>query len=284
MMENLVSKTFRQFSKKNNAILIVIVSLIITFGCILSYSIYEGINFYIDRISGNISVSILFKKDAKDSEITDYLINLKKNPYVNEINFVSLLQAKKDFSRNYAFNSDELLSGENFPAVAKIYIKKEYQTPTKFYSSIGLLKGNIIIEDILYNKEFIQTYFNFIEQERLLTKMISGFMLIIFIFLFYLSSKKIFDENKEDYRLYLTLGGGKLTGLMPTLLFIVICSIIGIIICSVISLFLWNFYLHNFFKWFNINIINLILEASVLSLIFEIVFSLFVTAISSKNK
>lgn len=283
-MENIIGKSFKHFRKKNDAILIIIISLIITFGWILSYAIYEGINIYIDKISDNISISILFKKDAKDSEITDYLVNLKHQSYINEINFVPPLQAKKEFSKNNSLDTDELLSGENFPSVAKLYINKEFQNPLKFYGLIGSLKGNIIIEDILFNKEFIQTFFNFIEQTRLLIKIIGGVLLIIFIFLIYLSTKNIYNENKEDYQLYLTLGGGKLGGLLPTLLFIIICFIIGIIISGILSVLFWNFYLHNFFKWFNINIIRLIIEASALSFIFQIILSIFVTAISSKNK
>lgn len=274
MKYNLYSRIFRGYLKgSNNFIQNLVISASVNFLWIfILISIMTGIDQYIDELSDKLKVRIVFRNEITQDEIDGLLTNLKKNEIVSEIEYISPEKGVGRFSDKYQPDLKKLMLADDFPGISILSLNYEVSDDLIFGEFISLLRSDPLVSEIIYNKVFIDKYYQ-LRESFFNFKIL---MVILFALTLYLlnfrSFRLIFGNMKQDISTFYQTGVPFKFWFYPMLIMIFFSSlsvltIIGFSL-SIISVLIT----HNYIFLIDFEI-NSILMSLITALIFILVSS-----------
>ncbi len=258
-------------------------SVIITVGFAFIIFSYLGVEEEFDRLEGNFEVSLVFSPKVEESGISDFLVELKNDPGVLDIELMSPQKTKQEFMSKFRIKEKDLPVEEDFPFIAVIQLGKEYFSQSEFFNFIDEIKAEKLVKDVRYRAGFISSIISY--KNQVLLFFFIGFILLILIFLIlcFLASKHAFYSYRNDFDTLLSLGAGRGFALMPHFIYLIYTYIIGIALGLCLTVLIW-YAVNDNFNWLNIDMGRAIIATFVVSFVFILLVSLLSTFSVSESK
>jgi len=136
----------------------------------------------------NVNFSLLISDDMKEAEIGELLDDLKAEPFVRSAEYISKAQALEDMKAELNTDPEEFQGYNPFPASVKIKLRADYANNDSIAKIEEQLSANINIQEVLYQKNLIESMNRHIGQLEL---MLIGLALILGLISFALINNTI---------------------------------------------------------------------------------------------
>ena len=103
----------------------------------------------------NINFSVLISDDMKETDILKLQKRLNNEPFVKETEYISKKQALKEQTEAMGTDPQEFLGYNPFTASIEIKLHSDYANSDSIAKIEKLIKRNINIQDVLYQKDLI---------------------------------------------------------------------------------------------------------------------------------
>lgn len=103
----------------------------------------------------NINFSVLISDDMKETDILKLQKRLNNDPFVKETEYISKKQALKEQTEAMGTDPQEFLGYNPFTASIEIKLHSDYANSDSIAKIEKLIKRNINIQDVLYQKDLI---------------------------------------------------------------------------------------------------------------------------------
>jgi cell division transport system permease protein len=108
-------------------------------------------------VKENISISVVLTEDLANDKLRSLQDELKQQPYVKSLEFVSKEQALSEMQRELGENPETFLGFNPFRASIEVKLKSEYTHPDSLVLIEKRLSSKASVTDVLYRKDMIQT-------------------------------------------------------------------------------------------------------------------------------
>lgn len=114
----------------------------------------RGVSVYVRE---NVNFSLLISDDMKEGEISQLMDDLKGQPFVRTVEYVSKKQALEEMKAELNTDPEEFQGYNPFPASVKIKLRADYANNDSIAKIEEQLKTNINIQEVLYQKNLIES-------------------------------------------------------------------------------------------------------------------------------
>ena len=136
----------------------------------------------------NVNFSLLISDDMKEAEIGELLDDLKAEPFVRSAEYISKAQALEEMKAELNTDPEDFQGYNPFPASVKIKLRADYANNDSIAKIEDQLSANINIQEVLYQKNLIESMNRHIGQLEL---MLIGLALILGLISFALINNTI---------------------------------------------------------------------------------------------
>ena len=136
----------------------------------------------------NVNFSLLISDDMKEAEIGELLDDLKAEPFVRSAEYISKAQALEEMKAELNTDPEDFQGYNPFPASVKIKLRADYANNDSIAKIEEQLSANINIQEVLYQKNLIESMNRHIGQLEL---MLIGLALILGLISFALINNTI---------------------------------------------------------------------------------------------
>ncbi len=136
----------------------------------------------------NVNFSLLISDDMKEAEIGELLDDLKAEPFVRSAEYISKAQALEEMKAELNTDPEDVQGYNPFPASVKIKLRADYANNDSIAKIEEQLSANINIQEVLYQKNLIESMNRHIGQLEL---MLIGLALILGLISFALINNTI---------------------------------------------------------------------------------------------
>ena len=105
----------------------------------------------------NVNFSLLISDDMKEGEISQLMDDLKGQPFVRTVEYISKSQALEEMKAELNTDPEEFQGYNPFPASVKIKLRANYANNDSIAKIEEQLKTNINIQEVLYQKNLIES-------------------------------------------------------------------------------------------------------------------------------
>ena len=140
-------------------------------------------------VKENMGFSIVLKENVKESQVKKLQKKLDIAPYVRATQYISKEDALKELEVELGENPKDLLGFNPLQASIEVKLRSDYAHPDSLvWIEKGLRKGNVAIDDIVYQKDLIQLVNDNI---RRISFMLLGLAVVLMLISFALISNTI---------------------------------------------------------------------------------------------
>ena len=269
---------------KNSGIFSVtfIISLITAAGFIIGTAAYFTINSYLNSITSNFELVIQLRGNASQADLTDFLISMRNNDEVAEIEYTGPEKGRKSFESEYGISGDALMLDDHFPSIALLWLDLSEFSREKLDEVLKFIYRYDIVEEVNYKKELFDK--TIILKEKIINYSLFTGMFFLVLIIIILSGNYFtrFSENFRDHKLYVMLGSGGSFALMPILMNLLAMSAAGVVVAFITFFLIFrNDLLSN--EFFNGNFVDQLIIGASGALILEYFIILTIFLIRSRK-
>jgi len=119
-------------------------------------------------VKENVNFSLLISDDMKETEIGKLVDELKAEPFVRSAEYISKAQALEEMKAELNTDPEEFQGYNPFPASVKIKLRADYANNDSIAKIEEKLSANINIQEVLYQKNLIESMNRHIAQLELM--------------------------------------------------------------------------------------------------------------------
>lgn len=209
---------------------------------VLSFYLVRASKFLREYVQQNITLNIFIKDNLPSDSLNNFAIFLKNQPYTTDIEFITKEKAAEIFLKETGEDFRKILEYNPLPASFTLYLNKEYTNRDSLQKIIDSIEKEEIVTEVVSKMEFLQKVISFSEKIKLYIFIITGFILLVSIYLVYSTVKLIMNSKYEELETMKLVGAKLSTIKLPIILNIIIIGILAgllslLIFYSVIAFF-----------------------------------------------
>lgn len=208
--------------------------------CYLSIGLIFGSNYLEEKINRQVELNF-FVADSIDSESFNELKKiLLSDARFSDIKFVSKQEAAETFIEETGEDFREVLELNPLPASFKIFLKNEFMNKSAIEQITSDYEKNDLITEIVYDRKLLVRIFQFFETSKKIIYSIAVVLIVLSFYLVYLINRLILSTRKKEFDT-MRLVGSKISNIkIPIFL---VNLVIGFS-ASVVSLIIVNFVIY----------------------------------------
>jgi cell division transport system permease protein len=192
-----------------------------------------------EMLSDNLIVTVFFKPGTPPLAFQKKIDVLKSFGGIASVQLVTPEEAQQEFDDRMGESTDFLLSGNPFPAVAKVRFKKNYRTNTYVQYVTDYAKRMPEVEDATYRADFAEAIYARSQETFLIAVGVGGIAFTLFLFVLNSSLRSEMSLAFEETHVLHVLGASQWFIALPHLIFAIISSALGIIFGSAIAFIMY---------------------------------------------
>lgn len=194
---------------------------------VLSFYLVRASRFLQEYVQQNITLNVFIKDNFSSDSLNNFAVYLKKQPYVSKVEFISKEKAAEIFLKETGEDFRKILEYNPLPASFTLYINKEYTTTDSLKKIIGSIEKEEIVTEVVSKMEFLQKVISFSEKIKLYIFIITGFILLVSIYLVYSTVKLIMNSKYEELETMKLVGAKLSTIKLPIIINIIFIGILA---------------------------------------------------------
>lgn len=209
---------------------------------VLSFYLIRASKFLQEYVQQNITLNIFIKDNFPSDSLNNFAIFLKNQPYTTNIEFITKEKAAEIFLKETGEDFRKILEYNPLPASLTLYLNKEYTNRDSLQKIIDSIGKEEIVTEVVSKMEFLQKVITFSEKIKLYIFIITGFILLVSIYLVYNTVKLIMNSKYEELETMKLVGAKLSTIKLPIIINIIFIGILAglisiLIFYSVITFF-----------------------------------------------
>ena len=108
-----------------------------------------------DYFKENIHVSVIFKHDASDDAVADYLPELEKKRFVRQADMVTKDQGEKELAEMLGEDFLDVFEASPVPVSITLSLHPEYVVEDSLAAISALIEANPMVEEVSYQKNLV---------------------------------------------------------------------------------------------------------------------------------
>lgn len=154
-----MSKSFEKYQKRrlrsSYASVVISVALVLFLLGLLGILVVRS-KAVSDHFKEQVAITIFLKDNTSKKTIESLQKQLKKDPFVKSIQYISKEEAAKQYSKDIGEDFMEYLGSNPLKNAIDVYVKSEYVTPEKMTEIEAKLSKNKAVFEISYDKPLIE--------------------------------------------------------------------------------------------------------------------------------
>lgn len=210
---------------------------------VISFYILRASDYLQNYIQKNISLSIFIKDNSGQQAIEEFKKRISDKPYTSSVEFISKEKAAEIFLKETGEDFRKILDYNPLPSSFTLYLNRDYTVPDSVKRIVEEIGKENIVSEVVSKMEFLQKVLSFATKMQLYIFLITGFMLLVSIYLVFSTVRLIMNSKYEELETMKLVGAKLSTIKLPILLNIVFVGLIAgfislAIFYSVINIFL----------------------------------------------
>lgn len=206
---------------------------------LLSFYILKASDFLEKYVSKNLSLSVFLSDQTDEQSIDNFRNELLQKPYISSVEFISKDKAAEIFLKDTGEDFRKILDYNPLPASFTVYLKKEYTAADSLDKIISDLGKSEFVSEVVSKMEFLQKVITFTSKIRIYIFALTGFMLLVSVYLVFSTVKLILNSKYEELETMKLVGAKLSTIKLPILLNIIFAGLLaGIIAISIVFIVL----------------------------------------------
>lgn len=210
---------------------------------VISFYILRTSDYLQNYIQKNISLSIFIKDNSGQQAIEEFKKRISDKPYTSSVEFISKEKAAEIFLKETGEDFRKILDYNPLPSSFTLYLNRDYTVPDSVKRIVEEIGKENIVSEVVSKMEFLQKVLSFATKMQLYIFLITGFMLLVSIYLVFSTVRLIMNSKYEELETMKLVGAKLSTIKLPILLNIVFVGLIAgfislAIFYSVINIFL----------------------------------------------
>uniref|UniRef100_A0A7V3E722 Cell division protein FtsX n=1 Tax=Ignavibacterium album TaxID=591197 RepID=A0A7V3E722_9BACT len=234
---------------------------------VLSFYLVRASRFLQEYVQQNITLNVFIKDNFSSDSLNNFAVYLKKQPYVSKVEFISKEKAAEIFLKETGEDFRKILEYNPLPASFTLYINKEYTTTDSLKKVIGSIEKEEIVTEVVSKMEFLQKVISFSEKIKLYIFIITGFILLVSIYLVYSTVKLIMNSKYEELETMKLVGAKLSTIKLPIIINIIFIGILAGLLSILLFYSVITFFRVDWTLLINMTGFNLIIIISLLLLL-----------------
>ncbi len=234
---------------------------------VLSFYLVRASNFLQEYVKQNITLNIFIKDNLPPESLNNFAIFLKNQPYTSKTEFISKEKAAEIFLKETGEDFRKILEYNPLPASFTLYLNKEYTTTDSLKKIIGSIEKEEIVTEVVSKMEFLQKVISFSEKIKLYIFIITGFILLVSIYLVYSTVKLIMNSKYEELETMKLVGAKLSTIKLPIIINIIFIGILAGLLSILLFYSVITFFRIDLTLLINMTGFNLIIIISLLLLL-----------------
>lgn len=234
---------------------------------VLSFYLVRASRFLQEYVQQNITLNVFIKDNFSSDSLNNFAVYLKKQPYVSKVEFISKEKAAEIFLKETGEDFRKILEYNPLPASFTLYLNKEYTTTDSLKKIIGSIEKEEIVTEVVSKMEFLQKVISFSEKIKLYIFIITGFILLVSIYLVYSTVKLIMNSKYEELETMKLVGAKLSTIKLPIIINIIFIGILAGLLSILLFYSVITFFRIDWTLLINMTGFNLIIIISLLLLL-----------------
>ncbi|MCX8106261.1 MAG: permease-like cell division protein FtsX [Ignavibacterium album] len=234
---------------------------------VLSFYLVRASRFLQEYVQQNITLNVFIKDNFSSDSLNNFAVYLKKQPYVSKVEFIPKEKAAEIFLKETGEDFRKILEYNPLPASFTLYLNKEYTTTDSLKKIIGSIEKEEIVTEVVSKMEFLQKVISFSEKIKLYIFIITGFILLVSIYLVYSTVKLIMNSKYEELETMKLVGAKLSTIKLPIIINIIFIGILAGLLSILLFYSVITFFRIDWTLLINMTGFNLIIIISLLLLL-----------------
>jgi cell division transport system permease protein len=183
------------------------------------------------------------------------------------VEFIPKEKAAEIFLKETGEDFRKILEYNPLPASFTLYLNKEYTTTDSLKKIIGSIEKEEIVTEVVSKMEFLQKVISFSEKIKLYIFIITGFILLVSIYLVYSTVKLIMNSKYEELETMKLVGAKLSTIKLPIIINIIFIGILAGLLSILLFYSVITFFRIDWTLLINMTGFNLIIIISLLLLL-----------------
>lgn len=271
-----IKEAFKSIGRaKSSFILSLISTSISVLLIIVSIISIQLSNKFQSDLKNKININIFLKDSLSGVSLTNLSSALKNKNYVNSINFIDKDEAAENFIKDTGEDFRKIINYNPLPASYAVTLKEEFVQKNKIDQIISEISKMNGVDEVVYQYEFADKIFSFIDSFKKYIFIITGILLLISIYIVY-STMRLVINLKEEALETMKLVGAKLSTIkMPVIINGIFIGFLAGIIALGIFILILNYFdnlvaFQNYIESAKIYILILLLIGPVLGFIVSV--------------
>lgn len=238
-----IKEAFKSIGRaKSSFILSLISTSISVLLIIVSIISIQLSNKFQSDLKNKININIFLKDSLSGVSLTNLSSALKNKNYVNSINFIDKDEAAENFIKDTGEDFRKIINYNPLPASYAVTLKEEFVQKNKIDQIISEISKMNGVDEVVYQYEFADKIFSFIDSFKKYIFIITGILLLISIYIVY-STMRLVINLKEEALETMKLVGAKLSTIkMPVIINGIFIGFLAGIIALVVFILILNYF------------------------------------------
>jgi len=208
--------------------------------CYLSIGLIFGSNYLEEKINRQVELNFFVADSIDSASFNELKKILLSDARFSDIKFVSKQEAAETFIEETGEDFREVLELNPLPASFKIFLKNEFMNKSAIEQITSDYEKNDLITEIVYDRKLLVRIFQFFETSKKIIYSIAVVLIVLSFYLVYLINRLILSTRKKEFDT-MRLVGSKISNIkIPIFL---VNLVIGFS-ASVVSLIIVNFVIY----------------------------------------
>ena len=170
--------------------------------------------------SEEVQVVAYLDELPQDQELQGWIADIRSQPEVAQVAFVSRQEAFQRFKKRLARDADLLdgLDPEILPASLEISLEEKYRSRKGVTAMVARLQQNKALSDLRYGQDWLERFESFVTLLQLAGLILGGFLLFAALFIVANTIKLTLYARRDELEIMTLVGGTPLFIKMPFLL------------------------------------------------------------------
>ncbi|MBZ0178358.1 MAG: permease-like cell division protein FtsX [Melioribacteraceae bacterium] len=208
--------------------------------CYLSIGLIFGSNYLEEKINRQVELNFFVADSIDSASFNELKKILLSDARFSDIKFVSKQEAAETFIEETGEDFREVLELNPLPASFKIFLKNQFMNKSAIEQITSDYEKNDLITEIVYDRKLLVRIFQFFETSKKIIYSIAVVLIVLSFYLVYLINRLILSTRKKEFDT-MRLVGSKISNIkIPIFL---VNLVIGFS-ASVVSLIIVNFVIY----------------------------------------
>jgi cell division transport system permease protein len=223
-MDNINVKKFKKHLKRiklrifgSYLISTISITFVLIFSGIAMLLVFNAVRI-LNKAKESIQITIIFKPNARESDILYFQKQLDSKPYTYYTQYISKSQALEEMKSYLGSDFIDLLKYNPLPPVIHLYLKAKYSNYDFIQKLQNYLLQQPLVDDVFFNRSLIYQLSKNVKTLTTILSVISLLFVLIAIVLIYNTIRLVIYSKRKEIKIKQLHGASQLFILKPFLL------------------------------------------------------------------